>query len=80
MVGSRLQSVPADMLRTFVQSRETMDDFDLQDVMSPLSTLLCFDYSHMSVGVTFIPKQLGVELTMSRADVTIAEDADINSH
>jgi hypothetical protein len=48
--------------------------------MSPLSTLLCFDYSHMSVGVTFIPKQLGVELTMSRADVTSAEDADINSH
>ena len=39
-----------------------------------------FDHSHLSVGVTFIPKQLGVELTMSRADVTSAEDADINSH
>jgi hypothetical protein len=34
----------------------------------------------MSVGVTSIPKQLGVELTMSRADPLSTEDEDINSH
>jgi hypothetical protein len=55
MVGALLQSIPAYMLRTCVQSRETMDEFDRQDVMSFLSTLQGFDYSHMSVGVTLFP-------------------------
>ncbi len=72
MVGSLLQPIPAYMLRTCVQSRETMDEFDRQDFMSPLQ--LC----RVSMILTCLlaslyAQQLGVELTMSAADATSAE-------
>jgi hypothetical protein len=37
-------------------------------------------FSPMSGGVTGSLKQLGVEMTMSPADATSAEEADIDSH
>jgi hypothetical protein len=78
MVGSLLQPIPAYMLRTCVQSRETMDEFDRQDVMSPLQ-LQGVDDSHMSVGVTLFPAaRRRADHEPRRCDKR--RDEDINSH
>jgi len=75
--GAFLQTQSADVLRSIVQSKVTMNDADRDELTSFLSQGA--DYSPASGEITGILKTLGDEMTASLADATSAEQAGIKS-
>merc|ERR1719183_623426 len=80
MGGAFLQTPTANSLRSFLQSREDMDDGDRQDVLSFLDSSQSSDYSPQSGQITGILKTSVDEMSAALADATKKENAAIASH